>query len=71
MLENGADMRYVQSMLGHDCIVSTQVYTELSIRQLKKLHATTHPAVGEAFGDFKKERKKGQKKRDRKKGQAK
>jgi site-specific recombinase XerC len=31
----------------HDCIASTQVYTELSIRQLKKVHAMTHPAAGE------------------------
>jgi integrase/recombinase XerD len=52
MLENGADMRFVQSMLGHDCIASTQVYTELSIRQLKKVHALTHPAAGETFGDL-------------------
>ena len=51
MLENGADMRYVQSMLGHDCIASTQVYTELSIRQLKKVHAMTHPAAGNAFDE--------------------
>tara|TARA_B100001971_G_scaffold204780_1_gene221341 strand:+ start:1898 stop:2800 length:903 start_codon:yes stop_codon:yes gene_type:complete len=51
MLENGADMCYVQSMLGHDCIASTQVYTELSIRQLKKVHAMTHPAAGNAFDE--------------------
>ena len=51
MLENGADMRYVQSMLGHDCIASTQIYTELSIRQLKKVHALTHPAAGNAFDE--------------------
>ena len=47
MLENGADMRFVQLMLGHNCIASTQVYTELSIRQLKKVHTMTHPAAGE------------------------
>lgn len=47
MLENGADMRYVQLMLGHDNIASTQIYTELSIRQLKKVHAMTHPAASQ------------------------
>ena len=51
MLENGADMRDVQSMFGHDCIASTQIYTELSIRQLKKVHAMTHPAAGNIFDE--------------------
>jgi site-specific recombinase XerC len=51
MLENGADMRQVQSMLGHDCIASTQAYTELSIRQLKKVHAMTHPAAGNVLDE--------------------
>lgn len=44
MLENGADVRYVQQMLGHDSLQSTQVYTHVSIRKLKEVHARTHPA---------------------------
>ena len=44
MLENGADVRYVQELLGHASLESTQVYTHVSIRQLKAVHAATHPA---------------------------
>jgi integrase/recombinase XerD len=44
MLENGADTRWIQMMLGHDDISSTQVYTRVSIRALKEIHHATHPA---------------------------
>jgi integrase/recombinase XerD len=44
MLENGADIRYIQQMLGHANLSTTQLYTHVSIRQLKKIHAATHPA---------------------------
>jgi integrase/recombinase XerD len=44
MLENGADIRYIQEMLGHEDLKTTQVYTHVSIRQLKLIHAATHPA---------------------------
>lgn len=43
MLENGADIRFVQTMLGHDDIRSTQVYTRVSLRKLQEIHAATHP----------------------------
>ena len=45
MLERGADIRYVQEMLGHASIETTQFYTKVSIRQLKEIHAATHPAA--------------------------
>lgn len=45
MLENGADVRYIQEMLGHSDLQSTQVYTQVSIRRLKQIHAATHPAA--------------------------
>ena len=45
MLENGADIRYIQQMLGHADLKSTQIYTHVSIRQLKLIHAATHPAA--------------------------
>ena len=44
MLENGADIRYIQQMLGHANLQTTQVYTRVSIKQLKNVHALTHPA---------------------------
>lgn len=44
MLENGADLRWIQSMLGHASVESTQIYTQVSIRALQAVHASTHPA---------------------------
>ena len=45
MLEGGADVRYVQAMLGHDELSSTQIYTHVSIRALQAVHAATHPGA--------------------------
>ena len=44
MLENGADLRFIQAMLGHSNLNTTEVYTHVSIRQLQQVHADTHPA---------------------------
>lgn len=44
MLENGADIRYIQAMLGHECLSTTQIYTQVAINQLKAVHTQTHPA---------------------------
>jgi len=46
MLEGGADIRYIQAMLGHVSLETTQIYTQVSIRALVNVHATTHPAAG-------------------------
>ena len=43
MIQNGADLRHVQEMLGHAKISSTQTYVHLSIPDLKKVHRKTHP----------------------------
>ena len=43
MLENGADIRFIQAMLGHASLETTQIYTQVSIRQLKTIHTATHP----------------------------
>jgi integrase/recombinase XerD len=44
MLEGGADIRFIQQMLGHADLKTTQIYTQVSIRQLKQIHTATHPA---------------------------
>lgn len=44
MLENGADIRYIQEILGHAKLDTTQIYTRVSIQKLKEVHTKTHPA---------------------------
>jgi integrase/recombinase XerD len=44
MLENGADIRYIQKMLGHTELKTTELYTHVSIKKLKEVHEKTHPA---------------------------
>lgn len=44
MLENGADIRFIQEMLGHSRLSSTEVYTHVSITKLQQIHQATHPA---------------------------
>ena len=44
MHENGADIRFIQQMLGHEDIKTTQIYTQVAIRTLQQIHAATHPA---------------------------
>jgi integrase/recombinase XerD len=45
MLENGADIRFIQQMLGHARLDTTQIYTQVSIRMLKEIHSATHPTA--------------------------
>jgi integrase/recombinase XerD len=45
MHENGADIRFIQEILGHVKLETTQIYTHVSIRTLQRVHATTHPAA--------------------------
>jgi len=56
MLENGADVRYIQALLGHADLASTQRYTHVAIGKLKEVHTQTHPAkltreMAEQLGD--------------------
>ena len=44
MLEGGADIRFIQQMLGHAVLSTTEIYTQVSIRKLKEIHSATHPA---------------------------
>ncbi|MBS5826455.1 MAG: site-specific tyrosine recombinase XerD [Actinomyces sp.] len=43
LLEGGASIRDVQELLGHSSVVTTQIYTKVSISTLREVHATTHP----------------------------
>jgi integrase/recombinase XerD len=45
MLDNGADVRFVQEMLGHARLDTTQVYTHVAIGKLIAIHAATHPGA--------------------------
>ena len=44
MLENGADIRYIQALLGHASVATTEIYTHVSIDKLQQIHAATHPS---------------------------
>ena len=48
MHENGADIRHIQAILGHEDIRTTQIYTQVAIRALQQIHSVTHPAESNA-----------------------
>ena len=44
MMEGGADLRSIQSLLGHANLNTTQIYTHVTIMRLREVHDKTHPA---------------------------
>jgi len=46
MLEGGADIRYIQELLGHRDLGSTHIYTRVAPERLAAIHAATHPGAG-------------------------
>jgi integrase/recombinase XerD len=43
LLKNKAPIRYIQKLLGHASISSTQIYTHVAIEDLKEVHRKCHP----------------------------
>jgi integrase/recombinase XerD len=48
MLKNGAPIRHLQELLGHASLETTQVYTRITINDLKAIHRRYHPREQEA-----------------------
>ena len=43
MLEEGADLRAIQEMLGHERLSTTQRYTQMTVGQVQRVYDATHP----------------------------
>lgn len=51
LLEEGVDIRYIQGMLGHASISTTQIYTQINMKQQRKILSTKHPRRNLQFNE--------------------
>jgi hypothetical protein len=52
LLENGASVRYVQELLGHECLNTTQRYTRPNTGRIKAVYRTYHPRENELYEEL-------------------
>jgi site-specific recombinase XerD len=60
LLQNGADIRYIQKLLGHRHLKTTQAYTRVMPVEVKQTHNRTHPGIREQKAEGRKTKERGQ-----------